>query len=295
MKQNTYIRNLPANHRGKDYVVGDLHGCLDLLLRLLEEVKFDQSRDRLFSVGDLIDRGPNSLVCLHLLAEPWFHAVQGNHENMLLNFFLPYLQQKQIDNLDEIDRNGFLEYGGEWVKRYFLARRKCMTPQFDYGLLLALKLPLMLVVGEGEDRFHVIHAELVKPREHNSNEWIWLDSDIDQWLDQKAIPNPVEERLCWSRTLMFEAERQALPAVKPWLSPTFCGHTPCIEPRQVLSHICLDTGAFLSMGVYQDEDVGGHSLTLLDVKEARWVSTSYLRETSIWGSFSNSIRPECLV
>ena len=288
------IRKLSSNDRGKDYVVGDLHGCLDLLLRLLEEVKFDQSRDRLFSVGDLIDRGPDSLGCLHLLAEPWFHAVQGNHENMLLNFFLPYLHQRRIDNFDEIDRNGFLEYGGEWVKRYFLNRRKCMTAQFDYGLLLALKLPLMLVVGEGKDRFHVIHAELVKPRRHNSNEWIWLDSDIDRWLDQQAIPEAVEERLCWSRTLMFEAERQALPAVQPGLSPTFCGHTPCVEPRQALSHICLDTGAFLSMDVYQDEDVGDHSLALFDVKEARWVSASYRRKTLIRGDSSKSIAAECL-
>jgi serine/threonine protein phosphatase 1 len=61
------IRSLPTNSRGKDYVVGDLHGCYDLLQRVLGEVGFDTTCDRLFSVGDLIDRGPNSLKCLELL------------------------------------------------------------------------------------------------------------------------------------------------------------------------------------------------------------------------------------
>src|SRR5690606_507611 len=41
-------------------------------------------RDRIISVGDFVDRGPESLQCLRLLRQPWFHAVQGNHENMML-------------------------------------------------------------------------------------------------------------------------------------------------------------------------------------------------------------------
>jgi len=96
---STTIQKLPSNTRGTDYVIGDLHGCFSLLERLLDEVRFDKSRDRLFSVGDLIDRGPESLRCLQLLAEPWFYAVQGNHENMMLNFFLPYLTSGKLEQL----------------------------------------------------------------------------------------------------------------------------------------------------------------------------------------------------
>ena len=40
--------------------------------------------DTLLSVGDLTDRGPRSLDCLRLLREPWFHAVRGNHEGLML-------------------------------------------------------------------------------------------------------------------------------------------------------------------------------------------------------------------
>lgn len=72
MSTYSTIRKLPANHQGKVYVIGDLHGCLDLLWELLDEVGFDRNRERLFPVGDLIDRGPESLGALLLLAAPWF-------------------------------------------------------------------------------------------------------------------------------------------------------------------------------------------------------------------------------
>ncbi len=38
-----------------------------------------------FVVGDLIDRGPNSMECLRLIKEPWFFSVLGNHEDMMLD------------------------------------------------------------------------------------------------------------------------------------------------------------------------------------------------------------------
>ncbi|MGZ4957859.1 MAG: metallophosphoesterase [Methylomonas sp.] len=285
MNPPSAIRKLPANRQGKDYVIGDLHGCLDLLQRLLDEVGFDQNRDRLFSVGDLIDRGPDSLGCLHLLKHSWFYSVQGNHENMLLNFFLPYLQNNRMHNLDDVNQTDFLWNGGDWIIHYFLEDQQRMTPEFDQGLLLALNMPLMLVIGDGENRFHVIHAELVKPGFRRVEPLVWLDSDIDQWLDAQTIPAEVEERLYWARTIMTEPEGRALARIQPGLSPTFCGHTFGTRPRQVLSHICLDTGAFMSTDFYRELDSDDHGLTLFDVKNACWVSASYQHEDLIRGEF----------
>src|SRR3546814_19725952 len=82
-------RHLPANTAGRDFIVGDLHGCLDLLQVELARIAFDPTRDRLFSVGDLTDRGPDSMGCLRLLREPWFYAVPGNHEDLLLDYAYP--------------------------------------------------------------------------------------------------------------------------------------------------------------------------------------------------------------
>ena len=52
---------------GTDWVVGDVHGCFETLRQALAAIDFEQGRDRLFSVGDLIDRGPNSIEALEWL------------------------------------------------------------------------------------------------------------------------------------------------------------------------------------------------------------------------------------
>lgn len=68
------------NTIGRDFFVGDIHGQYDLLMEAMARVRFDKTRDRLFAVGDLIDRGADSFKCLSLAFEPWFFGVRGNHE-----------------------------------------------------------------------------------------------------------------------------------------------------------------------------------------------------------------------
>ncbi len=60
----------PSNETGRDFVVGDLHGCVDALRYLLCEIGFNGERDRLFSVGNLIDRGTDSLAAIDLIDKP---------------------------------------------------------------------------------------------------------------------------------------------------------------------------------------------------------------------------------
>jgi serine/threonine protein phosphatase 1 len=172
--KKSVIRSLPTNCQGKDYVVGDLHGCYDLLQRILDEVDFDQTCDRLFSVGDLIDRGPDSLKCLQLLGEPWFYAVKGNHEDLMLDFFQSYRQDGHLEDLKDVRGTRFLWYGGHWVERYFQADKRCMTSAFDRGLALAEALPLILVIGEGENRFHVVHSDLIRRGGRKDESPVWL-------------------------------------------------------------------------------------------------------------------------
>ena len=86
----------PANLQGRDFIVGDLHGHPDVLRRLMDHVAFDYDMDRLFSVGDLVDRGPNSAGALDLLEAPSFYPVLGNHDAMLLATL-------NLDHLREID------------------------------------------------------------------------------------------------------------------------------------------------------------------------------------------------
>lgn len=80
------VRRLSVNQNGRDFVVGDLHGSLTQLQNALVTVQFDSKRDRLLSVGDLVDRGPSSSALLEWLDLPWFFACLGNHEAVLLDY-----------------------------------------------------------------------------------------------------------------------------------------------------------------------------------------------------------------
>jgi bis(5'-nucleosyl)-tetraphosphatase (symmetrical) len=68
------------------YAVGDIQGCLDPLRRLLDSVSFDPAQDRLLAVGDIVNRGPDSLATLRWATAlgASFDTVLGNHDLHLL-------------------------------------------------------------------------------------------------------------------------------------------------------------------------------------------------------------------
>ncbi len=67
--------------------VGDIQGCLDELEALLAQVRFDPARDRLWLVGDLVNRGPKSLETLRFVRKMNALSVLGNHDLFLLACF----------------------------------------------------------------------------------------------------------------------------------------------------------------------------------------------------------------
>jgi len=79
------LRKLQRNRHGRDFAIGDIHGCFSRVEQELERIGFDPARDRLICTGDLVDRGPESESAAAWLERDWFFAVMGNHDASLLN------------------------------------------------------------------------------------------------------------------------------------------------------------------------------------------------------------------
>ena len=85
MNRSPITVQITENRAGRDFVVGDVHGHFDTLEGLLATVEFEKNRDRLFALGDLVDRGPRSTDALDWIESGRITlSLRGNHEQMLL-------------------------------------------------------------------------------------------------------------------------------------------------------------------------------------------------------------------
>lgn len=193
------------------WVVGDLHGCYSLLENKLTALNFDKHQDLLISVGDLTDRGSEHLACLSLIAEPWFRAVRGNHEEMMLDALL-----------NQRDAGLWRLNGGEWFFRLNAA---------DKSRVLALlsqvaTLPLIIEVSADSGKYVICHADY--PDDHYQR---------DKPLD--------EESVVWSRERITASQRGQVKAIAGADGFIF-GHTPLAAPQHYANQFYIDTGAVFS-------------------------------------------------
>lgn len=189
------------------WIVGDLHGCRSQLDALLQANSFDKQYDLLISVGDLIDRGPDSLGCLQLLYEPWFRCVRGNHEEMALHALQGHEKMHWIMN------------GGNW----FWQLKGVEVIEARHALNRIESLPLILHL-QLEDRIIVIaHA--------------------DYPAEQYAWEKPVNwYEVVWSRNRIShlqQAEGKGIGGADAF----YFGHTPLQQPLEVANLHYIDTGA----------------------------------------------------
>lgn len=158
----------PENTTGRDFVAGDLHGQYRLLMAELDELGFDGSKDRLFLLGDLIDRGPESYDCLHLPYQPWCFSVLGNHEEMMLRTL--------VDEEPGMATHWFRN-GGKWILDEDLDDLAVVARGLVANLPLAIEVPFQ---GRA---LGLIHAGVT------SGVWGRFNPQRDVWTRDLMEPN----------------------------------------------------------------------------------------------------------
>ncbi len=224
------VQRVARNERGRDFIVGDIHGVFSALRLLLESVNFDPAMDRLFSVGDLIDRGPESDEAIEWMLWPWFYACRGNHEQFVLESEDP----EQLENW--VNHNGgawWLDLDDEQKKRVRDAVRQ---------------LPLAIEVETDSGLIGIVHAD-VPPR----TTW---DSFMERL--EERVPDAVLFAT-WSRLRISGGAMGA--GVTGRVERVYCGHTPTRRTVRLDNVWYVDTGAAYANAGYLDAQ-----LTLVEVQ-----------------------------
>jgi bis(5'-nucleosyl)-tetraphosphatase (symmetrical) len=108
------------------YAVGDIQGCYDQLMRLLDKVKFDPSCDKLWSVGDLINRGPQSLKTIRFAKSlgKAFTMVLGNHDLHFVAMATGATKHGKKDTLQDILDDPECSQFCDWLRQQPLLHRE---------------------------------------------------------------------------------------------------------------------------------------------------------------------------
>lgn len=107
------------------YVVGDIQGCYDPLRHLLDKSGFEPSRDRLWCVGDFINRGPKSLETLRFLKSlgDTFTGVLGNHDLHFLAAWSGAQKEGKFQTLQALLKAPDCDELADWLRHRPLAHR----------------------------------------------------------------------------------------------------------------------------------------------------------------------------
>ncbi|OWT62154.1 serine/threonine protein phosphatase [Candidimonas nitroreducens] len=208
------IQYFERNNWGRDFAVGDIHGHFTRLQKALDDAGFDPLTDRLFSVGDLVDRGPECQSVLEWLAKPWFHPVQGNHEDIAI----------RCARGNPIDEGIYSRNGGDWFMAMDYRHRQEFGAAFE-------ALPTAIEVETRQGLIGIVHADCPVAD--------WSDLETELLLNRVA-----RDRAMWSRGRIESEDRTGVSGIRA----VVVGHTPLRRPAVLGNVWHIDTGGWLPDG-----------------------------------------------
>lgn len=206
------------NLAGQDFVIGDAHGAFDEIWRAMQLAGFDRTRDRLFSVGDLVDRGEGSHRAGRFLNQPYVLAVQGNHEADLIDLHLT--NEDPDETLEVVTRINFNGMG--WLAKLSALDRAELLKRFA-------ALPYAMEVATVRGSVGVLHGEV--PR---GMDWQEFASGLEEG-DADVV-----ESCLRGRKRLKHGDTRGVPGI----GRIFAGHTPQFGGAARLGNVYqIDTGA----------------------------------------------------
>jgi serine/threonine protein phosphatase 1 len=206
--------------RGRMFVCGDIHGCVDALMLKLRMLGFNEATDTLYALGDLVDRGPKSAEAVALLDEPWFRSIKGNHEVLM--------EEAANGNADMHVCNG-----GGWFAMLDEETRQRLTDKVrDLPIALTVTTPTGRKIG-------LVHADLP------GNDW-------DEFMAQLGTEQ-VQDYAMWSRARIGDAKYNRHVEPIRNVDHVYFGHTPLNEPIRAANMSWIDTGCFATGRITVEE------------------------------------------
>jgi len=186
------------------YAVGDIQGCHDELQRLLDHIQFNPGQDQLWLVGDLVNRGPDSLKVLRFIKALGDAAtcVLGNHDLHTLAVANGHLKYHRNDNIDDILEANDRDELTHWLRHLPLLHHDAelnftmihagLPPQWDFVTAQACAKEVETILQSEQ------YVEFLDRMYGNQpNQW---DENLESWDRLRFITN------CFSRLRYCDAE-----------------------------------------------------------------------------------------
>jgi bis(5'-nucleosyl)-tetraphosphatase (symmetrical) len=243
---------MPDNADMALYLIGDVQGCHDAFTRLLQALDFSPSRDTLFLLGDLINRGPDNVGVLRRLRDLGSSArcLLGNHDLHLLALARGLARLKRGDTVQDVldapDRHELLH----WLQQQSLALQHDNCLMVHAGVLpswtaqqtlaLAAEVETVLRGPDAETFFHHMYG-------NQPDRWRDDLQGPDRW---RVIVNGLTRlRFCTPEGQMdFDA--------KQGLEDAPAGHLPWFDvPTRRTQDVCVVFGHWSTLGGMDRPDV----------------------------------------
>jgi bis(5'-nucleosyl)-tetraphosphatase (symmetrical) len=237
------------------YAIGDVQGCFVELQELLERVAYERSHDRLWFVGDLVNRGPQSLEVLrfvHALGERAV-VVLGNHDLHLVCLAEGYARRRTDDTLDAVltapDGRALVA----WLRQCSMMHAENGYAMVHAGLLPQWTVERALVLArEVENALRAPDFREFLANMYGSRPNTWNDG-LTGWDRLRLIVNAMTRmRFCSPEGVMEFAAKgvEPPPGFMPWFEarpsysePTLvCGHWSALGLSVSRRLVALDTG-----------------------------------------------------